>query len=217
MASRARRGRFTVLLAALVVFFLAIPLAIGGPGPLRLVAVLFGLVLVVAAWAVGRTRWRLALTFGLGVPALAARVLDLAAPDVVQPAAPAMTAVFLLFVVVVILIEVLRPAPVDGDKIAGAVCVYLLLGLLWSTLYSLVAALDPAAFSLPAEAERDYAGFLYYSFVTLTTLGYGDILPLSPMARTLSWMEAALGQLFLAVTVATLVALRVGGTGGGRS
>ena len=66
----------------------------------------------------------------------------------------------------------------------------------------------PSGFSLSGDPGDEYA-FIYYSFVTLTTLGYGDITPLSAFARTFAWMEAVVGQLFLAVLVARMVGLRL--------
>jgi hypothetical protein len=117
---------------------------------------------------------------------------------------------FLLFFVLTLWISVLqlfRTFRISVNKLVGAICVYLLLGVIWSLLYSGLYALDTAAFSgVPESIEilgRDE--WLYYSFVTLTTLGYGDIAPVSQAARTLSFMEAIVGQFYLAILVAGLV------------
>ncbi len=102
---------------------------------------------------------------------------------------------------------------VTADRVSGAIAVYLLLGLLWGIVYGLVAVVDPAAFqgleSFSLHEPGAQPDYIYFSFVTLTTLGYGDISPLTPVAKTLAWMEAVFGQLFVAVTIARLVSLQV--------
>jgi hypothetical protein len=99
------------------------------------------------------------------------------------------------------------------DRVAGAIAVYLLLGLLWALLYGVIAATDPDAFHGLALFSLEESGaqqdFIYFSFVTLTTLGYGDMSPVAPAAKTLAWFEAVFGQLYLAVTIARLVSLEV--------
>ncbi len=102
---------------------------------------------------------------------------------------------------------------ITADRTAGAMAVYLLVGLLWALIYGVVSAADPnafkglQAFSLAEPgAQQD---FIYFSFVTLTTLGYGDMSPVSNLAKTLAWFEAIFGQLFLAVTIARLVSLEI--------
>ena len=99
------------------------------------------------------------------------------------------------------------------DRVAGAIAVYLLLGLLWALVYGMVSSTDPDAFKGLASFSLEESGaqqdFIYFSFVTLTTLGYGDMSPVSPFAKTLAWFEAVFGQLYLAVTIARLVSLEV--------
>lgn len=100
----------------------------------------------------------------------------------------------------------LSGGPVTLNRIMGALCVYLLLGTLWSLLYGFTEFFLPQAFDYGGDQPKDAAAqFLYYSFVTLTTLGYGDVTPVHPIARTLSYLEAVIGQLYLAVLVASLV------------
>jgi hypothetical protein len=108
----------------------------------------------------------------------------------------------------VVLRDVLRGGTVDLNRVFGAVCVYLLLGISWSILFELLEELPgPDAFrGLDGSAHS----YVYFSFVTLTTLGFGDIVPLSPAARTLVYLEAAVGQLYLTILVAALVG-RLGG------
>jgi hypothetical protein len=105
---------------------------------------------------------------------------------------------------------------VSGDAIFGAVCGYLLLGIIWTLLYSAVETAYPGSFRFPASepvasiAVRPGRNVLsYYSFITLATVGYGDVTPATPLAQTLAWMEAIAGQFYLAILVAGLVGFTV--------
>ena len=103
--------------------------------------------------------------------------------------------------------EIFSGTPVDRNKLVGALCVYLLVGLSWAVIYSLILHVDPQTFQgVGVDARRAVdAGLVYFSFVCLTTLGYGDILPLTPLARFLVYLEA----FFIAVIAAILVGSRL--------
>ena len=107
--------------------------------------------------------------------------------------------------------QVLFTGPIDGNKIVGAICIYLLMGVIWALLYLAIAQAVPGAFN-GIEQRVWYDNFsdaLYYSFVTLTTLGYGDINPVTPIARFLAYFEAIVGVFYMAILVASLVGIRV--------
>lgn len=93
------------------------------------------------------------------------------------------------------------------NQLVGASCIYLLLGIIWAILYSNLYLFSPESFKgLTTNSNNLYfPEFMYYSYVTLTTLGFGDISPVSPTARTLSFMQAVVGQLYLTIMVAGLV------------
>ena len=114
----------------------------------------------------------------------------------------------LLFLVVV-LRQTLRAGKVTFHRIQGAVAAYLLLGVLWAYAYALVAQFDPAAFSGPISTADGPRAFFYFSFVTLATVGYGEVLPVHPVARSLAMLEAVTGTLYLAILIARLVSLGV--------
>lgn len=126
---------------------------------------------------------------------------------------------FLMYIAGVILRDVLTNPEVTLDTVFGAMCVYLMGGMLWANLFLLCFLFDRESFAGPGlqllegtvdspKAIYDYAStFHYFSFETLTTLGYGDITPVKHFPRTLAWLEAACGQLYLAVMIARLVAL----------
>ena len=107
--------------------------------------------------------------------------------------------------------QVLFSGPVDANKIVGAICIYLLVGLIWALLYLFLAQAIPDAFNgLEQRVWYDnFANAVYYSYVTLTTLGYGDISPVSPLARFLVYIEAIIGVFYMAILVASLIGIRV--------
>jgi hypothetical protein len=113
---------------------------------------------------------------------------------------------------VLVITRVTAPGPINFDRIQGAVAVYLLIGLMWAQAYDFLQILAPGGFKLPSgiagEGARSWT-FLYFSFSTLTTLGYGDILPVHPAARSLAMVEALLGQLYPAICIAGLVSLHI--------
>ncbi len=115
---------------------------------------------------------------------------------------------------VVIAVQVFKEGRVTANHIQGAVAMYLLLGLMWGFLYEAVALKDPAAFvrmgssaQMPVDALKKE--LLYYSFTTLTTVGYGDIAPVHPGARMLAVLEAIVGQLFPAILITWLVSMQI--------
>jgi len=111
-----------------------------------------------------------------------------------------------------VLVQVFREGEITTQRVQGAVAVYLLLAMTWSFAYALVATLDPGAFQEAGAAnavEIDSHRYMYFSFVTLTTLGLGDILPMSPLARLLVMLESIVGALFPVVLIARLVSLEL--------
>lgn len=116
--------------------------------------------------------------------------------------------VFFGFATWVVYTDVMSARRVSADTLAGAVCVYLLLGASFGLLYYSIELLAPGSFSVsatPASAAGAWAELHYFSFVTLTTVGYGDLSPLTDQARSLAIVEGIAGQLYLAVLVARLV------------
>ena len=101
--------------------------------------------------------------------------------------------------------------PIDGNRILGAIAVYLLIGLNWAVVYSAINELDPGAFNgtEPGQWLESFAELVYFSFVSLTTLGYGDISPNTPLTRFFVYLEAICGQLYLAIMIAGLVGIRI--------
>lgn len=111
------------------------------------------------------------------------------------------------FIILLLLDKIFKVKVITLDVIGMALCTYLLLGTLWVLFYLPIAAYDPGAFSFPTPVEPGRAGttMQYFSYVTLTTLGYGDMYPINPWARALAILEALSGTLFLAVLISRLV------------
>ena len=117
---------------------------------------------------------------------------------------------FILFAIIQMLIFIYNHEEVTRDLIVGAAVVYLLMAIMWTFVFIVVETLHPGSFSIPEiEGIEISRHFLYYSFVTITTLGYGDITPITTLARSLCIIEAVIGQLYLVVLVAWLVGVHV--------
>jgi hypothetical protein len=121
------------------------------------------------------------------------------------------TLVFLVFTTVIILSDVLSGEEVTADNLYGGICVYLLIGFTWTILYWMTEILYPGSFliggSLSSKNNLSAQSLIYYSYVTLTTLGYGDNTPNSPYARSLSILGAIFGVLYVAVFISRLIGL----------
>jgi hypothetical protein len=124
--------------------------------------------------------------------------------------------VFVAFAVNVILRDLFRASVIRGDDVLGAVCGYILAGLVWGHLYTMVYLLKPEAFSVSATIAPQLADFAlrhtlfdYLSFTTLTSIGYADITPAGPPVYSLTWLEVMFGQFYMAVVVAQLVGLKL--------
>jgi len=168
--------------------------------------VLFGLL------ALSDRRSTLVWGIALVMPALVGKWVNHWRPDLVPVwlfLAPGL--LFCLFVVLHLLRFILRAPRIDSEVLCAGVAGYLMVGLLWAGAYSFTAQLVPGSFlfSVGSTAGAAMKGFtaLYYSVITLTTVGYGDIVPVSSAARMLAMMEAMTGTLYLAILVARLVSL----------
>ena len=203
------RRRYGLLLGWILVSVLVVPALRAEISVGRWLATLVFTVLLALALnaAAGARRARVALV-GTAVVSFAAALASHASDSAaLLYTRDAFAAAFFAIVAALLLRRVVAPGRVTTDRITAAICIYLILGLLWTSLYGLVHTWRPDAFSLP---PGDIANALrYFSFVTLTTLGYGEVTPVHPLARSLAFLEAATGVLYVAVLVARLVALQI--------
>ena len=207
-----RRFSTVQLLVALVVLFISAPFVEELKGGGLILSVLFSLVLLAAVFAVADRKRTLAIALVLALPAITARWINFFQPRVVHPTVFLVCALLLLaFVIGHLLHFILHARVVTTEVLCASIAVYLMLGLTWTVAYWLVDQLTPGgAFSFNtsrgAQSMNGFTGF-YFSFITLSTVGYGDITPVSHAARWLAAMEAMTGLLYVAVLIARLVSL----------
>ncbi len=209
-----RQYNYVLLLGGLL--FMLVGGSVGTENPhvsTRIVvdATLFG-VFVLGVWSLVHSRvafiagWILAgLTLLL---TLAAHTTDL---EIFQFLALIAVLVFFFLSCIIAVYDVLFGGNIDINRLVGAACIYLLSGSLWGIVYFLLSVVSPGSFEgIVGESWSEQLNeYTYHSFVTLTTLGYGDVLPVLPVARTLCYLEAALGQMYLTVLVAALVGIHI--------
>ena len=198
------RGSFTRLLAAMRLLLVVAPLLRGSEVAGLLVPALFFLVIGAGALAVSRDRGLSLVLAGGVVLAIGIRLWSASSGHFFN-------AVLLLSLAAVMLSGMLRSQRVTSDTVVGGICVYLLVGVAFSQAFAGVGNVVETAFR--SEEPLVEADYLYFSFVTLTTLGYGDIVPVDRLVRTLAVLEALLGPLYLAILIARLVGLRLQGGG----
>ncbi|MEQ9617648.1 MAG: ion channel [Deltaproteobacteria bacterium] len=166
--------------------------------------VLSTIVFLLGVYAVGGSKKRLILLVILGLPWFISEWTFTKSNRTIF-----MSMLFFILVTVTILEHILKSKEVTADTLYAAVCVYLLLGIMWASIYGVLEYLSPGAVFVGSEGEISEPlssnVLIYYSFTTLTTLGYGDITSLTPLARIISILEAIIGQLFIVFLVARLV------------
>jgi voltage-gated potassium channel len=206
--------RFTAmeLLIALSILIIAFPFIEKLDTGNFIISILFTLVMVAAVLAVARRRMILVIAAALAVPTLLFRWLNQYWPALIPAELFLISGIaFILFVIINLLRFILRASSVTGDVLCTAISTYLMLGLLWTLAYWLVAELVPNAFAFNVASVSDTSmqGFnsLYFSFVTLGTVGYGDISPVASSVRMLAVAEAITGLIYMSVLIARLVAL----------
>src|SRR5438034_3143531 len=207
-----RRFSTVQLLIALALFFMWAPFVEEIEGGELIVSCLFSLVLLAGVVAVADSKRVLVIAIVLAIPAIAGRWMNHFRPDLIPPAVFLVAGLILIaFVVGNLLRFVLRAPSVNTEVLCASISAYLMLGLMWTMAYWLVDQLTPGgAFSFNTNTgTRSMNGFtgFYFSFVTLSTVGYGDITPVSKVARMLAAMEAMTGLLYMAILIARLVAL----------
>jgi hypothetical protein len=202
----------TALLAMLGVTIFVIPIVAApfGDGGRSLIELFFVLVLLCGAWAIADHRGIALSLATLAIAALAIAWLPLPGLGDAKPLLHQVSAmVAAIMLAGMVGFRVFSPGRITSDRIMGAIALYLLLGVVWGSAYEIVALADATAFNSPADASRGIERWFYFSFVTLTTVGYGDVTPVARAARTLAIAEALVGQLYPAIVLARLVTLQV--------
>ena len=219
MAVRAWRDRVrdpslsVLLVLELCAIFLATPLAAQGLPTARVVGETLVLAVVVIVVMLSHRRGAIVMIL-LGVAATLASLpfspkLSPVAESVLGRGGSILAFSALTWVVAH---AVYAPGRVTVHRLQGAVVLYLNLATIFASAYRLIWELSPGAFANlpgPTGGPSEIATMMYFSLTTLTTTGYGDIVPLNPFARSLANLEAIIGQLYLAITIARLVTLQL--------
>lgn len=168
--------------------------------------------LATGVWSVRREYFifntTLGLAAGITLVALGGLVLDLSGLWLLHSF---LLVVFLLLMASATAKRVLFSGFFDRNAIVGAICVYLLLGLIWAMIYMILEIVLPGSFKGITHNDPSAVSmeFVYYSYISISTMGYGDITPQLPLARFFSFLEGIIGQFYLAVLVASLVGVNV--------
>ena len=201
----------TIALVLLLLFSAALDQYFGDVGE-RIIEGIFVLTLAAGVWSIKGQRnfFRsgIGLILGIIVVTLVSYLLDESGLSIVHIL---IMLIFFLLTCWVAVRQVIFSGRVDGNSVVGAICIYLLLGMIWAMLYLLIERIAPGSFKgLPATADSATVdALLYFSFISLTTMGFGDITPTLPLARFLTYLEGLVGQFYLAILVASLVGARV--------
>ena len=201
----------SAFLAIIVVSIFILP-ALGriGLGGRLMIDIIFSLLLISGVASLSERKAAFAAITVIGVIALALRWTDSLIPlPALRVADYVATIVCVLLFCLVILARVFKRGAVTFRRIEGAIAAYLLLGMAWAYAYQLIDYIDPGAFSGTVTRSGGFSSWAYFSFVTLATLGYGDISPVHPVARSLATAEAITGQLYLTILIARLVSLEL--------
>lgn len=204
-------GRFFALLVSIILFFVVVPFFESLVGLRMLLDVFLSLMLLSGIQAASQNWRTVFISVLLSLPMFLTMWVSyfIALPQL-RLVGYAFGALFLSYTAALILRHIFRSREVTRDVIHGALVVYLLMGMVWGFVYALLEGLRPGSFDIPPGLlEENRLIHIYYSFITLTTLGFGDIAPLSAPACSLSLLEAVFGQLYLAVLVARLVGLYI--------
>lgn len=205
-----RANRFCFLLISIVFFMILRPFVEGFVEISFLMEIFVSAILLSGIYAVSEDRVSLVFALLTGLPALftnwAFQLLKIPSLFLIYHICGGL---FFAVATIIILRHLLNQKVVTADLIWGAVCGYFLIGFMWEDIYSLLENIQPGSFNLGQQQVPDIDSFTYFSFVTLATLGYGDIVPLTEQAQSLTIIEAVMGQMYLAVNIATLVAIRI--------
>lgn len=220
------RYKYGILLIAQLLLSFISPLFSTFPFGRTIIDLGVTLVFVAAIYLISNTKKHLVIGIVLMLPTLivtwGVKLVDI--PHL-EFAALLGSVLFFCYVCGLILVDIFRAKMVTFNIIAAGVSVYLFFGNICGFIYAMIGLVDPNAFDIP-EATASYLGdsianlnsAMYFSFVTLTTLGYGDITPVNNFARSLAYLEAAAGQFYLTILIASLVGVYVSSaSNGGKS
>lgn len=210
MTQQPYKGNYLFLLAGLSVLLISHPIFVDLAKGIGVIAInIAGCVaLLIAVWTLVGTKRSFAIGVFLAVALLLLTLAELRFSSMlISYSKIAASFVFFVLTLVISFRDVVFGYRIDSNRITGAVCIYFLIGIIWSLGYTVIDMATPGSFNGVNTVSPDHrrSDLIYFSFVTLATLGYGDITPVNPLARSLAYFEAIVGQFYLAILVAGLV------------
>ncbi|MDJ0537087.1 MAG: ion channel [Xenococcaceae cyanobacterium MO_207.B15] len=205
------QNRYSQLLAIIILLFLLSPTLEGTAGQIIISAIFLGTIIaIIRTFNLNKRFFFLLLMF-----AATSFTLDvytklqgnIERDKLFQLVIQIIYCLFILAALVTINRKIFSEKKVSADTIKGGISVFFLIGIVWGLLYSMIYLLDPDAFSYSGEGLDSLDSMFYFSFTTLTTLGYGDITPVSNLARTLANLQAIAGMMYPSIFIARLVGL----------
>jgi len=199
-------------LGLLVLTTLILPvIALSHAGQLAL-SLAFALTLVFGAFATIHHRALIYLVFGLTIATFTSDLMvELDPSHALTALNTALRVACLSILFCMTLMRTLRPGRITGYRVLGGIAGYLLIGLIWAYAYQLLMQGAPSAIYFDPGVGESLPGqpghLIYFSFTTLTTVGFGDVHPVTPVARSLTMAEALVGQLYIAILIASLVGM----------
>jgi voltage-gated potassium channel len=199
-------GRFGFLLISILIMIILRPFVEGHIGLQALLALFMTAIVISILYAVSEQKRVLMIALAIAIPTLILKwtsyFVNISA---IHLASDVIGVVFTAYATIIILSYVFSEKKISADVIFAAISGYFLIGLMWAFIFSALEFLIPGSFQGPQVEASRLSHAYYYSFTTLTTLGYGDITPVSAPARSFSFLEAIMGQLYLAILIAGLV------------
>lgn len=222
--SLTHENRFMLLFFSLILFFLGSPLIsviLGENNTIwsdAIISALYMVFMLTAIFTVSKSKISKIIGVAFAIPVAIFSVGQILTETGLTDFVFQLLAIsYLCYAIVLIMKFIFDQQPVNTNKVYAALCVYLLISLLWALFYSMIELFQPGSFIYLLAQEQDplvlkfgygdTASSLYYSLVTMTTLGYGDIAPANEVARMFASMQAVIGQLYIAVLIARLVGL----------
>lgn len=204
-------NNFSFLLVALLVFLIGVPIAIDlelfSSEILR--AISYSALLAIGLWSLRSSGRAFSAAIAFVIVGIVLNILFAYYKQTVfQTCSTIALLAFLFLATGTAMKQIAVGNNISANRIVGAICVYLMLGIIWALSYGLLEVMIPGSFGGLTDGEATLGwspDWVYFSFVTMTTLGYGDVLPLTFFSRTLAYFEAIVGQFYLAVLVAGLV------------
>lgn len=197
-----------LMLALITTIFLS---TLGQPPANALAAFFFLLSIMVAVYAISQSKLRLLMVLALGLSAIFPLWQVMAPSKLIGELMQILIWISLTFYIgSVIFRDIIRDQPISTNEIYGAISVYFLIGIWFGMIYQMLVLFDPNAFYFNPTNFKNLpptdGDFFYYSFITLSTVGYGDVSPVAPIARSISMLEAILGVMYVATMIARFIA-----------